>query len=577
MADPAGAGVKRAADTNGADEADAKRTCADSATAPDAAANGASGDAVEAEPAWTSAEWEVWNREQSVAEWHFHIGEDVNGPYTTAMLRSLVRIGRIHGGTPVWRRGDRWHNLEDVVDLKGALVGGADEAEGAEEAKRPPLEDLPITHSYTDERGELWVWDRVEHQWRGRDDYQTLVEAEQEQEEARTSLETPLTMEEMLARMAEEPAPAPSSAAAGVANGAPAAAAAAPGTEASADAAAAEDPEAEAKRLKAEKKKAYRDRKKLKKQAGVWQKARENPNVYVSGLPLDITQDELAEMFKRAGVLKISAEDGKPRVRLYTTPSGAPRGDGLVTYANVESVELAIKFLHEHEIRGTRLCVQAAEFTEKEHKTTEELAELAKGAVGRKELMKKRKAARALQEREMSWSTEVGARGTSTVVIKGAFEAGGDSSGVESACREACEVFGELKALKVLPVQGLVCVKFKQATAAEAAIPILEAEPLNGRSVTAFMHDGSDLRAFELPSRTQQPAWKRRSAAAADAPADAQAADGAPDNEKDEDSAESEEENEDGDGEAGPGTSWDDWLDDQSSDDDIGPVRTEED
>ena len=40
MADPAGAGVKRAADTNGADEADAKRTCADSATAPDAAANG---------------------------------------------------------------------------------------------------------------------------------------------------------------------------------------------------------------------------------------------------------------------------------------------------------------------------------------------------------------------------------------------------------------------------------------------------------------------------------------------------------------------------------------------------------
>ena len=29
-----------------------------------------------------------------------------------------------------------------------------------------------------------------------------------------------------------------------------------------------------------------------------------------------------------------------------------------------------------------------------------------------------------------------------------------------------------------------------------------------------------------------------------------------------------------GDGEAGPGTSWDDWLDDQSSDDDIGPVRT---
>ena len=33
----------------------------------------------------------------------------------------------------------------------------------------------------------------------------------------------------------------------------------------------------------------------------------------MSGLPLDTTEEELAELFKRAGVLKVSVEDGKVR------------------------------------------------------------------------------------------------------------------------------------------------------------------------------------------------------------------------------------------------------------------------
>ena len=38
-------------------------------------------------------------------------------------------------------------------------------------------------------------------------------------------------------------------------------------------------------------------------------------------------------------------------MKLYRTSAGAIRGDALITYANVESVELAIKFLHELDLR----------------------------------------------------------------------------------------------------------------------------------------------------------------------------------------------------------------------------------
>eukprot|EP00439_Symbiodinium_sp_Y106_P030889 s2991_g3.t1 len=47
-----------------------------------------------------------------------------------------------------------------------------------------------------------------------------------------------------------------------------------------------DDPDKEAKR---QKRREYRERRKLKQQAGLFIKAKENPNVYVSGLPEDIT------------------------------------------------------------------------------------------------------------------------------------------------------------------------------------------------------------------------------------------------------------------------------------------------
>lgn len=50
--------------------------------------------------------------------------------------------------------------------------------------------------------------------------------------------------------------------------------------------------------------------------------------VYVSGLPADVTVDEVAEMFGKYGVLQDDTETGKPRVKLYRDGEGRPKVGG---------------------------------------------------------------------------------------------------------------------------------------------------------------------------------------------------------------------------------------------------------
>lgn len=84
------------------------------------------------------------------------------------------------------------------------------------------------------------------------------------------------------------------------------------------------------------------------------QKRRINTSVYISGLPLDCTKDEVAKVFSRYGVLN-EDDDGEPKVKMYAdTKTGMFKGEALVTYFKQESVELAINVLDES-------CLRAAE------------------------------------------------------------------------------------------------------------------------------------------------------------------------------------------------------------------------
>ena len=78
-----------------------------------------------------------------------------------------------------------------------------------------------------------------------------------------------------------------------------------------------------------------------------WKKGNANhSNVYFTGLPLDVTAEELFEVARKAGIiLTDESNGGARRIKLYTDENGKNKGDALVKYALPDSVQLAIDLL----------------------------------------------------------------------------------------------------------------------------------------------------------------------------------------------------------------------------------------
>lgn len=88
-----------------------------------------------------------------------------------------------------------------------------------------------------------------------------------------------------------------------------------------------------------------------------------NTAVYVSNLPDDITEEEIAAEFSKCGIIMDEILTGKPRIKIYYNEDGSPKGDALVVYLREESVNLALTILDDIEIRpDRRIRVQEASF-----------------------------------------------------------------------------------------------------------------------------------------------------------------------------------------------------------------------
>ncbi|KAI1501729.1 hypothetical protein F5X99DRAFT_190062 [Biscogniauxia marginata] len=96
---------------------------------------------------------------------------------------------------------------------------------------------------------------------------------------------------------------------------------------------------------------------------------RQNTAIYVTGLPLDVTVDEVHETFSRkCGVIAEEIDSGRPRIKLYTDEKGNFKGDALVVFFKPQSVDMAIMLLDDTDFRFTssgltsgRMRVQAAD------------------------------------------------------------------------------------------------------------------------------------------------------------------------------------------------------------------------
>ena len=61
-----------------------------------------------------------------------------------------------------------------------------------------------------------------------------------------------------------------------------------------------------------------------------------NTNVYISGLPTDITEEEFETTMKKCGLLMFDPRVKKPKLKLYKDAEGNLKGDGLCCYIKVQ-------------------------------------------------------------------------------------------------------------------------------------------------------------------------------------------------------------------------------------------------
>jgi HIV Tat-specific factor 1 len=114
-----------------------------------------------------------------------------------------------------------------------------------------------------------------------------------------------------------------------------------------------------------ERKQKKKDKQKEKK-LNKWYHAKINTNIYVTGLPKEVNEMDLVNMFTKCGFIRKDEKTGKYKVKLYKDENGVSKGDGLISFLREESVELAIDLFNNYEIKpGCKIVVEKAKFEQK--------------------------------------------------------------------------------------------------------------------------------------------------------------------------------------------------------------------
>ncbi|CAH6723897.1 hypothetical protein CLIB1444_22S00694 [[Candida] jaroonii] len=86
-----------------------------------------------------------------------------------------------------------------------------------------------------------------------------------------------------------------------------------------------------------------------------------NTSVFITGLPNDITEEEMVEIFGKYGTI-LKDKTGDSRVKLYYNDKGVFKNEGLVIFENQSSVSLSIQMLDGTEIKGSKVKIEPADF-----------------------------------------------------------------------------------------------------------------------------------------------------------------------------------------------------------------------
>lgn len=217
-----------------------------------------------------------------------------------------------------------------------------------------------------------------------------------------------------------------------------------------------------------------------------------NTAVYVSGLPLDITLEELTQFFGKCGLIARD-EKGKDKIKLYKDTNGEVKGDALCIYIKVESVDLALKLLDNSEIRGKTVSVQRAKFQMKGEYDP---------ALKPKRKKKDKDRQKKIQQKLFDWRPErlfdEPQKCERVVILKNLFSPADFDKEVQllleyqQDIRSECSKCGDVRKVVIYDrhPEGVAQVTFREPAEAQACVELLNGRWFSQRRISAEIWDG---------------------------------------------------------------------------------------
>lgn len=225
------------------------------------------------------------------------------------------------------------------------------------------------------------------------------------------------------------------------------------------------------------------------------QSEEKNTKVYVSNLPLDLTEDEFVDLMQKCGLVERDPSSQKMKVKMYyDKEQGCFKGDALCTYIKIESVDLALKLLDGSLCKGQKIKVERAHFQLK--------GEYNPALKPKKKKKKELEKIKKMQQKLFDWRPEkfIGERSKHerVVIVKNLFHPSDFDKEVQlildyqQDLREEATKCGEVRKVVIYDrhPEGVAQITMKEPEQADAVVQLMNGRWFGKRQITAEIWDG---------------------------------------------------------------------------------------
>lgn len=220
-----------------------------------------------------------------------------------------------------------------------------------------------------------------------------------------------------------------------------------------------------------------------------------NTKVYVSNLPLDLTEEEFVNFMQKCGLVERDPRSQKMKVKLYMDKEqNCFKGDALCTYIKIESIDLALKLLDGSDLKGNKVKVEKAQFELK--------GEYNPALKPKKKKKKELEKIKKMQQQLFDWRPEkfIGERSKHerVVILKNMFHPTDFDKEVQllldyqQDLREEAAKSGEVRKVVLYDrhPEGVAQITMKEPEQADAVVVLMNGRWFGKRQITAEIWDG---------------------------------------------------------------------------------------